>query len=62
MNKFIWSSEILLKLLLCKQIDSEGLSESALRQYERWRMPQTAALQTASRLTMGGMQGIGGLK
>lgn len=36
---------------LCKQIDSNGLHESALRRYERWRMPQTAVLQTASRFS-----------
>jgi len=47
---------------LCKQIDSVGMYESALRRYERRRMPQTAALQTASRFTFGGMRSIGNLK
>lgn len=47
---------------LCKQIDSGGLCERSLRQYERWRMPQTAALQTASRFTFGGMRNVGTLK
>lgn len=34
---------------LCRQLDEGGLCERALRQYERRRMPQTAALQLASR-------------
>jgi len=47
---------------LCKQIDSNGLCESALRRYERWRMPQTAVLQTASRFTFGSMRNLGSQK
>ena len=44
---------------LCKQIDANGLCESALRRYERWRMPQTAALQKASRFTYTTFRNIG---
>jgi len=47
---------------LIKQIDSDGLCESALRRYERWRMPQTAVLQTASRFTFGSMRNLGSQK
>ena len=47
---------------LCKRIDADGLSEQALRRYERWRMPQTAVLQTASRFTYGSMRSVGKLK
>jgi len=47
---------------LIKQIDSNGLCQRALRRYERWRMPQMAVLQTASRFTFGGMRNVGTMK
>lgn len=47
---------------LCQQIDRNGLCETALRHYERWRIPQTAVLQKASRFTYGGIRNVGTMK